>query len=77
MNRYIVFKEVTFRKHFPVSFGILFTPDVNSRDGNSVIWISDITVDYTKIAALVELCNRLDLSPDHLWDVVEDFTADL
>ncbi len=37
------------------------------------ISIHDITSDKDKILLLVELCNRLKLSPLHLRDVVDDF----
>ena len=35
--------------------------------------VSDITEDRPTIAALVSRCNRLELSPMHLLDVIEDF----
>lgn len=41
----------------------------------SAVSFSDITVDREEAARLVELCNRLQLSPIHLQDVVDDFLA--
>ncbi len=76
MNCYSVFKEVTSGKHFPISYGIVFTPNTSASEFYSSIRISDITVDYAKISALVALCNQLELSPIHLRDVVEDFLAE-
>ncbi len=35
--------------------------------------LHDITSDKNALAELVSLCNRLQLSPIHLHDVVEDF----
>ena len=35
--------------------------------------IRDITLDRPALLELIRLCNRLELSPEHLWDVVEDF----
>ena len=35
--------------------------------------LHDITSDKNALAELVELCNRLQLSPIHLHDVIEDF----
>lgn len=37
--------------------------------------LRDITSDKTALAELASLCNRLQLSPIHLHDVVEDFLA--
>ena len=37
--------------------------------------LHDITSDKDALAELVLLCNRLQLSPNHLYDVVEDFLA--
>ena len=37
--------------------------------------LHDITSDKKALAELVSLCNRLQLSPIHLHDVVEDFLA--
>lgn len=37
--------------------------------------LHDITSDKNALAELVSLCNRLQLSPIHLHDVVEDFLA--
>jgi hypothetical protein len=46
-------------------------------DGTATVvaHVSDITCDEEAICELVELCNRLELSPIHLYDVVEDFLA--
>ena len=37
--------------------------------------LHDITSDKNALAELVSLCNRLQLSPIHRHDVVEDFLA--
>ena len=37
--------------------------------------LHDITSDKNALAEFVSLCNRLQLSPNHLYDVVEDFLA--
>ncbi len=75
MNCYSIFEEVTSGKPFPISYGIAFTPDTSAPKFSKAIRISDISVDYEKISTLVTLCNQLELSPIHLWDVVEDFLA--
>ena len=41
----------------------------------SLFVIHDISADKPRMEHLVELCNRLELSPLHLWDGVEDFLA--
>ena len=40
-----------------------------------VVSLHDITSDKDALTRLVLLCNRLQLSPVHLYDVVEDFLA--
>lgn len=42
--------------------------------GNSKI--SDISTDKSKVEKLVSLCNKLNLSPAHINDVIEDFLVD-
>ena len=42
-----------------------------SEDG--ALSYEDLALDPSVIAKLVELCNKLNLSPAHLGDVVEDF----
>ena len=47
-----------------------------AEDGQTCITkLHDITSDKNALAELVSLCNRLQLSPIHLHDVVEDFLA--
>ena len=42
-------------------------------DPACVARLHDITSDKNALTELVLLCNRLQLSPIHLYDVVEDF----
>ena len=45
-----------------------------AEDGQTCITkLHDVTSDKDALAELVELCNRLQLSPIHLHDVIEDF----
>lgn len=45
-----------------------------AEDGQTCITkLHDITSDKDALAELVDLCNRLQLSPIHLHDVIEDF----
>ena len=39
--------------------------------------IKDISVNKTKIETLVSLCNQNNLSPIHIYDVIDDFLVDL
>lgn len=39
--------------------------------------IKDISVNKSKIKTLVNLCNKNNLSPIHIYDVVDDFLVDL
>lgn len=38
--------------------------------------IKDVSIDKVKVEKLITLCNELDLSPIHIYDVVEDFLVD-
>lgn len=59
------------------SYGVVAYADAD-KDGTAVIVASvrDITLDRSKLSKLVELCNKLQLSPIHLPDVIEDFVAE-
>ncbi len=59
------------------SYGIAIYADAE-LDGTATVIASihDITSDKPKLAALVQQCNLLELSPIHLEDVVEDFLSD-
>lgn len=39
------------------------------------IWFEDISTDRGAVENLVSLCNRLEVSSEHLADIVEDFLA--
>ena len=59
-----------------VAYGIAAYSDAD-KDGTATIIASvhDVTSDKEALAALVSLCNSLELSPIHLYDVVADFLA--
>lgn len=38
--------------------------------------IKDVSTNKSKVEKLITLCNELDLSPMHIYDVVEDFLVD-
>ena len=59
------------------SYGIVAYANAE-QDGTATIVTSvrDITSDNHRLIKLVDDCNRLELSPLHLPDVVEDFLSD-
>lgn len=48
----------------PAMFGVV------CRDGPMV---SRLSTDYAEVERLVDALNRNRLSPEHFWDVIEDF----
>lgn len=60
-----------------ISYGIVTYAD-SEPDGIYTIIASvrDVSPDRHKIEQLVDLCNRLELLPIHLNDVIEDFLAE-
>ncbi len=73
----IVEERYIFRNNWRVSYGIVAYADIES-DGSATIVgaVHDITSDYFKLYGLVQECNSLLLSLNHLIDVVEDFLAE-
>ena len=60
-----------------VSYGIAAYADAEVDSTATILTIvNDITGDRSKLIQLVEMCNRLELSPVHLIDVVENFLAE-
>lgn len=46
-------------------------------DGSDLIEsVSGLSCDKQRVERLAELCTQLDLSPEHLSDVIEDFLAE-
>ena len=70
----IVEERYNFGNTSRTSYGIVALSDPD-KDGNATIVASvhDITSDKDAIVALVDDCNRLELSTIHLLDIVEDF----
>ena len=60
-----------------ISYGIVAYAD-GDTDGIAAIIASvrDLSPDKQKIELLAEQCNRLELSPTHLPDVIADFLAE-
>ena len=38
--------------------------------------VKDISINKAKVENLISLCNKLDLSPIHIYDVIDDFLVD-
>lgn len=59
-----------------VSYGIVAYADTKESGTASVVAaVHDVTTDKQALSDLASLCNLLELSIDHLDDVVEDFLA--
>ena len=43
------------------------------KDGVELMDFKDILPDKKRVEELIELCNSLDLAPEHLPDILEDF----
>ena len=54
-----------------IGYGILY------RSKEDTIMMEDLSLDSKKVSSLIDICNSLELSPLHLWDVVNDFLADI
>lgn len=59
-----------------ISYGI----DAHIKTGQNIsstviASVKDITFDKSKLDILVQQCNNLQLSPIHLYDVIEDFIS--
>ena len=70
----IIKNEYIFDGESRISYGVAVYDDPETQGTASIIHsISDISSDYEAIANLVSTCNRLQLSPFHLSDVIDDF----
>ena len=50
---------------------------ISYRSQEETIAFEDLSLDFKKVSSLIAICNSLELSPLHLWDVVNDFLADI
>ena len=74
---YGIVKEMRYCKDMErVSYGIAAYLDYKEDDmGTVVASVSDISEDRKKVEELVDRCNRLELSVEHINGVVMDFVA--
>ena len=60
-----------------ISYGIVAYADTGASGIAAIVAsVRDISPDKQKIELLAEQCNRLELSPIHLPDVIADFLAE-
>lgn len=71
-QRYILIKSIcTLEDTEHIIYGIALV------DGSDLIEsVNDLSCDKQRVERLVELCTRLELSPEHLPDVIDDFLAE-
>ncbi len=55
------------------SYGIAACDSEKFKEGHAITSVRDVTCDRPALERLAETCNRLQLSPIHLHEVVEDF----
>ena len=56
------------------SYGIaVYADEKNNGAGVAIMSVHDVTADRKGIEKLISTCNRLELSPIHLSDVIDDF----
>lgn len=61
-----------------IAYGIAVYAD-SAEEGTAAIIASvrDVASSSSRLEHLVNLCNKLSLEPDHLYDVVEDYLGQL
>ena len=72
---YIIVKSTyTDGENTRASYGIALTDGI---EGSEIVLetISDLSNDRKAVEALVEKCNRLELAPEQLRDVIDDMLA--
>lgn len=77
MYKYIVVKsEYINGDRTRIGYGIAV---VEEYDGSVSVLdsVSDISLDIESVEGLVELCNRAELDPIHLYEVVSDFLGEI
>ena len=68
----LVIGEQSVREGGRISYGIAMAEETENET-KVVRAFEDMTTDIGKMERLVDLCNKLELDPDHLDDVVDDF----
>lgn len=75
MCQYVIKNSICFSQDIGTytSFGI----NAISENGDIVATVSDISSDEAFVKGLADLCMKMELSPIHLYDVVEDKLAEM
>ena len=74
-NRYGITEEIyELNGEKRTAYGIALYANSDS-DGTATVLLSaqDVSANKESLEALVEACNRLELSPIHFFDIIEDF----
>ena len=59
--------------YFTFSFNLSYIDEMEDNERKEVLRISDVSADKSKVEELVDLCNKEQLEPVHIYDVIEDF----
>lgn len=75
-QRYILIKSsYTLGEDEYTTYGIALA-DIGEDGANLIESVNDLSCDRDKVERLAELCTKLELSPEHLGDVIDDFLAE-
>ncbi len=70
----LIEETYVFRDRSRVSYGIAAYADAETDGSASVVAsVRDVSPDKDRVLDLIKLCNQVELSPVHLFDVIEDF----
>lgn len=56
---------------------LMYSLVLKDKTGNAIKTIENVTSDYGKVKAFVDLCNSHDIADCHISDIVEDFITSL
>ncbi len=72
----VVEEKYKLKNKIRIAYGIAIYADAeNNGTATIVASMRDLTTNQSSAEGLVDYCNRLQLSPKHLDDVIEDFLA--
>ena len=75
-QRYILItSSYTLGENEHTTYGIALA-DIVEDGANLIESVNDISDDRERVERLAELCTELELSPEHLGDVIDDFLAE-
>ena len=72
--KYKIVKEVHMTDEYTgISYGIAVYDSTAEVESGLLKYIGDVSCDKEEVEELVRMCNQLELSDVHIYDVVEDF----